>query len=75
VRNNEALRLSFDHKASNEQEADRVRKIGGIIAKNRVSGSLAVTRTLGDLELKSAVNLNNKKYNFLKGKLFLAYTF
>lgn len=66
VRNSEAIRLSFDHKASNEQEADRVRKIGGIIAKNRVSGSLAVTRTLGDLELKSAVN---RKILNINGKI------
>ncbi len=32
------------------------RDSGGIISKNRVSGSLAVTRALGDLALKKEVS-------------------
>lgn len=83
-RNNQAIRLSFDHKATNEEEATRIRleittnslkimcvyrKAGGAVFKNRVLGTLAVTRTLGDLELKPAVThkINLKNCYFLKG--------
>lgn len=32
------------------------RNMGGMVIRGRVSGSLAVTRALGDLELKTEVN-------------------
>lgn len=34
-----------------------IRKSGGFVMKDRVSGQLAVTRALGDLALKKEVNL------------------
>lgn len=48
-------RLTYDHKASDAVEAARVRDLGGLVLKNRVNGVLAVTRSLGDLYLKSLV--------------------
>lgn len=50
-----AKRVSIDHKPTNQSEIDRVTKEGGVIVKGRVSGQLAVTRALGDLELKKEV--------------------
>jgi serine/threonine protein phosphatase PrpC len=50
-----ARRLSIDHKVSNPSEEDRIRSEGGSIIKGRVAGQLAITRALGDLELKSYV--------------------
>jgi serine/threonine protein phosphatase PrpC len=44
--------ISSDHKCSVEEEAERVRKMGGKISKNRVMGQLILTRTLGDLYVK-----------------------
>lgn len=48
-------RLSYDHKASDANEIERVRELGGLILKNRVNGVLAVTRSLGDLYMKNLV--------------------
>lgn len=48
-------RLSYDHKASDSNEIERVRELGGLILKNRVNGVLAVTRSLGDLYMKNLV--------------------
>jgi len=45
--------LSTDHKAGKKREAERIRKAGGIVFRNRVSGILAVSRTLGDFGLKT----------------------
>ncbi len=45
-------RLSYDHKASDKAEADRVRRDGGVILDDRVAGSLAITRAFGDHFLK-----------------------
>ena len=44
--------ISHDHKCTIEDEAQRVRKLGGKISKNRVMGQLILTRTLGDLYVK-----------------------
>ena len=53
-----AKRVSVDHKGTSEKEAERIKKSGGIILRGRVSGQLAVTRALGDLELKKEVTQN-----------------
>ncbi|EGR33322.1 protein phosphatase, putative [Ichthyophthirius multifiliis] len=56
--NDKAIRVSTDHKAVNEQEIKRIKEMGGIIIRGRVSGSLAITRALGDLDLKTEGVLN-----------------
>ncbi|RKF81888.1 Protein phosphatase 2C-like protein 1 [Golovinomyces cichoracearum] len=54
-RNGRALRLSYDHKGSDELEGKRVASAGGLILNNRVNGVLAVTRALGDNYMKDLV--------------------
>lgn len=54
-RNGKALRLSYDHKGSDENEGKRVANAGGLILNNRVNGVLAVTRALGDSYMKELV--------------------
>ncbi|PHH74436.1 hypothetical protein CDD80_3087 [Ophiocordyceps camponoti-rufipedis] len=54
-RSGKALRLSYDHKGSDENEGKRISNAGGLILNNRVNGVLAVTRALGDAYLKSLV--------------------
>lgn len=54
-RNGKALRLSYDHKGSDENEGKRVAAAGGLILNNRVNGVLAVTRALGDAYMKDLV--------------------
>ncbi|KFY23510.1 hypothetical protein V493_05819 [Pseudogymnoascus sp. VKM F-4281 (FW-2241)] len=50
-----ALRLSYDHKGSDENETKRIVSAGGLILNNRVNGVLAVTRALGDAYMKELV--------------------
>eukprot|EP01016_Furgasonia_blochmanni_P042371 TRINITY_DN5618_c0_g1_i4.p1 TRINITY_DN5618_c0_g1~~TRINITY_DN5618_c0_g1_i4.p1 ORF type:complete len:251 (-),score=34.70 TRINITY_DN5618_c0_g1_i4:35-787(-) len=47
-------RLTKDHKASDPEEQARIQKAGGNIFRNRVEGSLAITRAFGDFELSSS---------------------
>ena len=54
-RNGRALRLSYDHKGSDEHEGRRITNAGGLILNNRVNGVLAVTRALGDAYMKDLV--------------------
>lgn len=54
-RNGKALRLSYDHKGSDENEGKRITAAGGLILNNRVNGVLAVTRALGDSYMKDLV--------------------
>lgn len=44
--------MSYDHRATDPVEVDRIRKDGGIVLDNRVGGSLAITRAFGDHSLK-----------------------
>lgn len=50
----QAVPLSYDHKPSNEEELRRIRAAGGFVEFNRVNGTLALSRALGDFEFKSA---------------------
>lgn len=54
-RSGKALRLSYDHKGSDEHEGRRIAHAGGLILNNRVNGVLAVTRALGDAYMKDLV--------------------
>ncbi|CCH45591.1 hypothetical protein BN7_5174 [Wickerhamomyces ciferrii] len=54
-RNKKAIRLTYDHKASDQYEINRIEKNGGVIMKSRVNGMLAVTRSLGDVFFKDLV--------------------
>ncbi|OLN82732.1 Protein phosphatase 2C-like protein 1 [Colletotrichum chlorophyti] len=54
-RSGKALRLSYDHKGSDENEGKRIANAGGLILNNRVNGVLAVTRALGDTYMKDLV--------------------
>jgi len=54
-RNGQALRLSYDHKGSDEGETKRIVDAGGFVVLNRVNGILAVTRSLGDHAMKDYV--------------------
>jgi len=54
-RGGKAIRISYDHKAKDESEAERIHKSGGFIAMGRVNCILAVTRSLGDHALKEFV--------------------
>ena len=48
-----AKRLSVDHVATDPDEVRRVQSDGGHVINNRVGGSLAITRALGDHVLKA----------------------
>lgn len=54
-RNGHSVRLTYDHKASDSIEMQRVEQAGGLIMKSRVNGMLAVTRSLGDKFFDSLV--------------------
>lgn len=54
-RSGKALRLSYDHKGSDENEGKRISNAGGLILNSRVNGVLAVTRALGDSYMKDLV--------------------
>ncbi|NWH68269.1 PPM1K phosphatase, partial [Geococcyx californianus] len=57
-RKGKAMKLTIDHTPERKEEKDRIKKCGGFIAWNslgqpNVNGRLAMTRSIGDLDLKS----------------------
>mmetsp|Transcript_12533 Transcript_12533/g.17119 ORF Transcript_12533/g.17119 Transcript_12533/m.17119 type:complete len:315 (+) Transcript_12533:79-1023(+) len=52
----EAERMSVDHKPGDPDEKLRIEQAGGAVINHRVLGVLAVSRALGDHELKSLVS-------------------
>lgn len=50
-----AVRLTYDHKGSDKQEAKRIMDAGGFVMSGRVNGVLNVTRSLGDSSMKEFV--------------------
>jgi protein phosphatase 1B len=53
VRNNDVVLKTLDHKPNLPAERDRITKAGGSVMIQRVNGSLAVSRALGDFEYKT----------------------
>ncbi|XP_030420725.1 protein phosphatase 1K, mitochondrial isoform X2 [Gopherus evgoodei] len=58
-RKGKALKLTIDHTPERKDEKERIRKCGGFIAWNsvgqpHVNGRLAMTRSIGDLDLKNS---------------------
>lgn len=53
--NGAASRLTTDHTCQSAKERRRVRKSGGIVLHNRVSGILQLSRSLGDHDLRPYV--------------------
>ncbi|XP_064621319.1 protein phosphatase 1B-like [Lineus longissimus] len=53
-RNKEAVHYTTDHKPVLPEEKNRIQKAGGSVMIQRVNGSLAVSRALGDFEYKNA---------------------
>ena len=51
-RSGRALDLTLDRKASDPEEVARIAQCGGFVQNGRVQGSLAVSRALGDCDLK-----------------------
>jgi protein phosphatase 1B len=51
------LFFTMDHKPYLEHERERIVKAGGTVMIQRVNGSLAVSRALGDFEYKSVPGL------------------
>jgi serine/threonine protein phosphatase PrpC len=53
VSNNQVVLNTTDHKPINPNERERIQNAGGSVMIQRVNGSLAVSRALGDFEYKS----------------------
>lgn len=53
-RNRQAIDLSVDRKATDPEEIARITYAGGFVVNNRVSGMLAITRAIGDGQLKAS---------------------
>jgi len=52
-RSGKAIDLTMDRKATDPEEIARIIKEGGFVSKGRVMGSLAVSRAIGDSQLKN----------------------
>ena len=53
IKNNSQKRLSYDDRASDQKEHDRIIKEGGVVFSGRVYGQLMLSRAFGDWELKT----------------------
>ncbi|KEG14207.1 protein phosphatase 2C-like [Trypanosoma grayi] len=56
-RGNTAVPLSIDHKPSVPSERARIEKAGGTVQSQRVNGTLALSRAVGDLDFKENLDL------------------
>ena len=51
--------ITEDHNCNNQIEVERVKKNGGLVFKGRVFGSLILTRSFGDKEMKQYGIISN----------------
>jgi protein phosphatase PTC2/3 len=56
-----AIEMSEDHKPDNPGEKARIEKADGFVEGNRVCGSLALSRSIGDFEYKQSKGLSVKE--------------
>ena len=62
------IRLSYDHRMSDEKENERILESGIEVIENRIGGELMLTRIFGDYEFKTIdKDKNNKDKKFKKG--------
>jgi len=54
-RDGKAIRMTEEHKASEEVEAKRIQEAGGFIVNGRVNGQIVITRSLGDHLMKDFI--------------------
>ena len=54
--NQKPMRMTYDHKANDKSEQNRIEEVGGFMLRNRVMGILAVSRSFGDHALKGYVS-------------------
>lgn len=54
-RKGDPICLTYEHKASDPREVERIISAGGFVSQDRVSGMLAVSRALGDDGMKEHV--------------------
>lgn len=59
IRNNQVEFFTADHKPTNEEEKKRIEDAGGRVMIQRINGSLAVSRALGDFEYKNRDDLSD----------------
>ena len=52
IKKNSVLKISKDHKCNDKSEVDRIKKSGGMVFNGRVFGTLMLTRSIGDREMK-----------------------
>jgi serine/threonine protein phosphatase PrpC len=52
LKKNNYIQITKDHKCTTIEEVERIKKCGGIVFSNRVFGTLMLTRSFGDKEMK-----------------------
>ena len=53
IKKNSVIKISKDHKCNDKSEVDRIKKCGGMVFNGRVFGTLMLTRSIGDREMKN----------------------
>jgi len=53
ISNDKVIRISFDHKCCDRGEIERINNSGGYVVNGRLSGTINLSRTFGDMSLKS----------------------
>jgi len=53
IKKDSVVKISKDHKCNDKEEVDRIKKCGGMVFNGRVFGTLMLTRSIGDKEMKN----------------------